>query len=133
MTAEGLRVHMDQLYTGPRQNWQHWALHNFQECDFVLVLASPMCRRVGDGSGDGGRHPGLRSELTALQTLYQRHPEWAKYVLPVILPGQSRLGIPIFLGPESEDYYTVRDFTPQGVETLLTTIRVTERRSWQFD
>ncbi|MGW0521872.1 hypothetical protein [Crossiella sp. NPDC003009] len=129
----GLDVHMDQFDEGPRMHWGVWSRRHFMERDFTLVLASPMLRRVGDGTLDENRHPGLRAEWKVLETLYHRHAEWAPYVLPVILPGQSKLGIPLLLGPECEDYYEVDDFTPEGMSTLLNAIFTTELRSWRFD
>ncbi|MDQ3576520.1 MAG: toll/interleukin-1 receptor domain-containing protein [Actinomycetota bacterium] len=129
----GLEVHMDQFDVGPKKNWRHWSLEHFRNRDFTIVLASPTFRKIGDGQYDGDDHAGLRSELTALETLYSRYPKWTRYVLPVILPGQSKHGIPIFLGPENEDFYEVDDFTPKGVANLMSAIRGTERRTWPLD
>ncbi|MEV0675975.1 toll/interleukin-1 receptor domain-containing protein [Actinosynnema sp. NPDC050436] len=132
LLKEGIDVRLDQFEEGPRKNWDHWALGNFKKCDFILLIASPACRKVGDGDVEGGQNLGLRSELNTLATFYQRHPEWAKYVLPVILPGQSKYDIPIFLGPEREDYYDVDDYSTRGIERLMAAIRETPLRDWDL-
>ncbi|WFF08718.1 TIR domain-containing protein [Micromonospora sp. WMMD1076] len=132
LLGEGLDVHLDQFDGGPRKEWGNWARKNFDEQEFTLVIASKAMRDVGDGLITDGRHSGLQSELTALKTYYQRYPEWQRYVLPVILPEQSKDGIPIFLGPESWDYYEVDDYTPRGVGYLTDAIRKTEPRTFRL-
>ncbi|KAA9161581.1 TIR domain-containing protein [Amycolatopsis acidicola] len=129
---EGVDVHLDQYDPGFRKDWAHWAYENLRERDFVLVMASPMCKEVGDGKADLTKHAGLRSEFDALRTLYQRYAQWARYVLPVVLPEQSKLDIPWFLAPETKNYYPVLDYTAAGVVELLSVIRGTERRTWSL-
>ncbi len=128
----GLDIHLDQFDVGPRKNWGHWSLNHMMTCDITLAIASPMFRSVGDGVVTN-KHFGLQSEMTKLETLYQRYPEWRERVLPVIMPGQSSAGIPLFLGPENEDYYLVDDYTSRGAEYLISAIMKTGRRRWNFE
>lgn len=129
---EGIDVHIDQYDVGPRKDWGHWAAEQFSKWDFVLVMASPMCAAVGNGA-KSERHPGLRAEFEILRSLYQRYGEWAQYVLPVVLPEQSKEGIPLFLAPETKDYYPVVDYTSTGVEYLLNAMNKTGPRTWPLD
>lgn len=129
---EGIDVHIDQYDVGPRKDWGHWAVEQFSKWDFVLVMASPMCAAVGNGAGVE-RHPGLRAEFEILRSLYQSYAEWAQYVLPVVLPEQSKEGVPLFLAPETKDYYPVVDYTSAGVEYLLNAMNKTGPRTWPLD
>lgn len=130
---EGLDVHLDQFDVGTRKNWRNWAQANFVDCEFTLPIASPRFREVGEGRFVENQNSGLRNEITILETYYQRHPEWHSYVLPVILPGRSNRELPVFLGPESCDYYKVDDYTPRGVAYLVDAIRKTERRTFRLE
>ncbi|WP_134731108.1 toll/interleukin-1 receptor domain-containing protein [Amycolatopsis nivea] len=132
LLAEGIDVHIDQYADVRRKDWGHWAYRNLRNRDFVLVIASPMCRAVGDGDAALEKHPGLRAEFDALRTLHQRNPEWRPYVLPVVLPGRSEYEIPLFLGPGPNDYYRIADYAPECVANLLLVMRSTERRTWSL-
>lgn len=116
----GVDVRMDQWDTEHRRDWQVWATHEIRAADYVLVIASPMCRRVGDGEVDPYRHRGLQSELRTLRELYHAEPAvWPRRCLPVVLPGGTVSDIPVFLQPRTADHYLVRSIDLSGVEHLL--------------
>lgn len=119
----GVGVVIDQDHPPYRDDWQAWATRAILGCDYVLVIASPMCRRVGDGDIEPSLHKGLQAEMRTLRNLYNDdYPTWLRRVLPVILPGQSVDGIPLFLQPRDADHYHVRSLDPDGAGGLLRTL-----------
>ncbi len=119
----GVGVIIDQDVAPPRQDWQLWATHNIKASDYVLVIASPMCRLVGDGEIDPNLHKGLQAEMRTLRDLYNsNHPYWLRRVLPVILPGMSVEYIPQFLQPHDADHYRVVSLDETGTADLMRTL-----------
>lgn len=125
----GLDPRIDSDYEGPRQDWNHWALRQIKEADFVAVIASPTCQAVGDGTYQGKDRAGIRHELGVIINLLQMNPDWARHVLPVILPGRSINDIPMFLRPVSMDHYPVEALIESELDTLLKAIDTTP--PWQ--
>ncbi|HJP80723.1 MAG TPA: toll/interleukin-1 receptor domain-containing protein [Pseudonocardiaceae bacterium] len=123
-------VHLDTWDEGRRRDWQHWAITQITEADFVLIVGSPVCRAVGDGRHDATDHAGIRSELDIIRNLLQRYPKWQDYLLPVVLPGEPVGELPLFLRPQTADYFPVSDFTAAGAEGLIAAIQHTPRRTW---
>ncbi|MCQ9181269.1 TIR domain-containing protein [Streptomyces sp. IBSBF 2953] len=116
----GLDVFLDRWDVDRRRDWYLWALEQVREADFVLVIASPMCRRVGDGEIDNTRHRGLQSEMALLrENLHADRETWTTRLLPVVLPGRSPSELPGFLQPQSVDHYIVTGNTVDGAEDLL--------------
>lgn len=126
----GIDVHLDTWDEGRRRDWQHWAITQITEADFVLIVGSPVCRAVGDGTYHATDHVGIRSELDIIRNILQRYPEWQDYLLPVVLPGESTVELPLFLRPQTADYFQVTDFTPAGADGLIAAIQKTPRRTW---
>jgi SEFIR domain len=116
----GIDVHLDQWYLDERRDWQRWAVAQIQHADFVIVIASPVCRLVGNGNIGFNVHRGLQSELRLLYELYHRDPEtWIRRILPVVFPGRSIDDIPLFLQPRTADHYRITDFSVGGADELL--------------
>lgn len=126
----GMDVHLDKWDEGRRRDWQHWAIDQITSADFVVIIASPACRAIGDGVYHRGDHAGIRSELGIIRSLLQRHPAWHDYLLPVVLPGDSIANIPLFLQPDVMDHYVIKDITVDGVSGLVATVNKTPRREW---
>jgi SEFIR domain len=119
----GLDVHLDRWDTELRRDWYEWAIDQITRADFVLVIASPMCKQVGDGQVPGGRHRGMQSEIALIREhLHSDRPKWRAKLLPVVLPGRSVDEIPVFLQPQTADHYLVTDWTTAGAEYLLRAI-----------
>jgi hypothetical protein len=125
----GLDPRIDSDYEGPRQDWNHWALREIKKADFVAVIASPTCQAVGDGTYQGKDRAGIRHELGVIINLLQMNPDWARHVLPVILPGRSVNDIPMFLRPFSMDHYPVEALIESELGTLLKAVVTTP--PWQ--
>jgi SEFIR domain-containing protein len=119
LVNNGVDVHYDQVCAGVRKDWHHWMLRETDLADFVLVMASPQCRAAGNGTIDDGANPGIRAEMDVLRNLSQRHQDYSRYVLPVVLPGESPDNIPLFLAPYTRDHYRVYDFTQEYADKLM--------------
>jgi hypothetical protein len=125
-------VHMDRFDVGQRQDWQHWAIGQITRADFVIVLASAVCRDLGNGTFVSDRHPGMRSELAVIRNLLQANPRWQRYLLPVVLPREDLANIPLFLQPHTMDHYVVKEITTSGISDLLGAIKQTPARNWEL-
>jgi hypothetical protein len=116
----GIDVRLDQWHLDERRDWQRWAAIQILRADFVIVIASPVCRLVGNGNVVLNVHRGLQSELRLLYELYHTDPEtWIRRILPVVFPGRSIDDIPLFLQPRTADHYCITDFSVDGAEELL--------------
>lgn len=120
LVQNGVLVHMDRYYGGKRGDWAVWARKLIDQVDFVLVLASPICRKAFDGDLQGFEHPGIRSEARLIiERLHVYRDEWTAKVLPVVLPHELVDNIPEMLQPWTSDHYDVTQLTPQGIDELL--------------
>jgi SEFIR domain len=120
LAEAGIDVKVDRWAIGERRDWQLWATSQILESDFVIIIASPACRRVGDGTVTPGTHAGLQSEMRTLRELYHSDPAtWTRKMLPVVLPGRSVNEIPLFLQPYTADHFVVPSISPAGAEDLL--------------
>jgi len=118
-------VRVDCWATGERRDWQLWATNQILESDFIIIIASPACKRVGDGTVMPGMHAGLQSEMRTLRELYHSDPgSWTRKMLPVVLPGRSVDEIPIFLQPYTADHFVVSSISPAGAEDLVRLLTV---------
>jgi hypothetical protein len=119
----GFDVHMDRWELDRRRDWYLWAIEQVTTADFVIVIASPQCKRAADGTGGNLDHPGMQSEMSLLRDLlHGDRRTWLRKLLPVVLPGRSISEIPLFLQPTTADHYLVTDFTHAGAEDLLRVI-----------
>jgi hypothetical protein len=120
LVRHGIDANLDSWNLHERRNWQLWATREIRGADYVLVIASPRCRQVGDGENQPHENRGLRSELNLIAELYHSEPDnWPKRIMPVVLPGRSAAEIPSFLQPNTADHYIIDDFTVAGAEDLL--------------
>ena len=119
----GLDVHLDRWDPGPPKDWYTWAIDQLTEADFVLVIASPMCKLVGDGRIPNDRHLGLQSEMALIRELLQSdRATWRGKLLSVVLPGHSAAEIPLFLQPRTVNHYVVNELTAAGAGELIRVI-----------
>lgn len=119
----GIYVSIDRWNCDHRGDWSTWAEHQIKSADFVLIVASPRCKLVGDGYASPVENRSLQAEMAVIRNaLYADRPAWTLRLLPVVLPGRSIEEIPDFLQPRSTHYYLVDDYTKQGTEDLLRVI-----------
>jgi SEFIR domain len=116
----GLDVHLDRWDLERRRDWYVWAVEQVELADYVIVVASPMCRRAGDGRMENMRHQGIQSEMAQLrELLHSDRATWTGKLLPAVLPGGSISDIPLFLQPRTADHFLVRELTVGGVADLI--------------
>ena len=121
--AGGVDVRVDRWGLDERRDWYLWAGTQLTEVDYVLVVASPLCKRVGEGHSDGQVNRGMQSEMSMLrELLHSDRDTWRRKILPVVLPGRNPDEIPLFLQPQTCDHYIVEDLTLIGTEDLLRVI-----------
>jgi hypothetical protein len=122
LESQGIAVELDHWHDHRRQDWYAWMLHTIEHADFVLVVASPQYRAVGDGSGAGREHRGVQAETAILRDrLYEDRKTWMGRVLPVVLPGRSVDELPRFTQPHSGSHFVIDTIAAddEGVEKLL--------------
>lgn len=123
VTDCGFDVHMDRWDLDRRRDWSLWAIEQITAADFVIVVASPECKRVGDGTIDSLERRGMQSELSVLRDLLQGdRATWLPKLLPVVLPGRAVAEIPLFLQPNAADHYIVTSFDRAGADDLIRVI-----------
>jgi tetratricopeptide (TPR) repeat protein len=111
---------LDTWCEGGSQDWYVWVIRELTGADYVLVIASPRYREVGDGSAPRGMHRGVQSEAALLRELiYDDRDHWRQRILPVLLDGHGPDEIPLFLQPHSASRYPVPAFTVTGAAALL--------------
>jgi TIR domain len=124
LRRERVDVRFDQEGLEQRRDWDEWTTTHILRSDYVIAIASPAYRDVGNRQVPPGRNRGLISEYVRLADLLHRDREqWTRRILPVVLPGRSPEEIPLSFLPGIGDYYAVDDFTPAGAADLLTVLR----------
>ncbi|GAB3577674.1 hypothetical protein GCM10027445_43720 [Amycolatopsis endophytica] len=123
LRAHGIDADIDSWATTERRDWQPWMTRLVLEAEFVIVVASPVYREMGDGLGPADRNHGVQAEAALLRDLLQSdRPTWTRKILPVLLPGHGVDEIPYFLQPYAVNRYEVTSFTAEGMESLLRVI-----------
>jgi hypothetical protein len=115
----GIDAILDRVAESHRLDWTIWMADQIREADHILVIASPAYRTRAEGRAapDDGR--GVQWEASLIRDAFYRDQRRLDRFLPVVLPGQSRDGVPDFLTPHTTTVYTVEAFTPTGAEALL--------------
>jgi len=120
MRACGIDADLDQWFTDRRRDWYTWMIDLAKRADFIIVVASPVYRQVGDGEVSSHENRGSQSEASLLREMLHRDRDtWVPKLLPVILPGGAPDDIPLFLQPYTADHYQVTEFTEMGALALL--------------
>ncbi|MET8850141.1 TIR domain-containing protein [Amycolatopsis sp. NPDC004625] len=123
LVRNGIDVDLDQWTGAGRQDWQAWATSLISGAAFVLIIASPAYRRVGDGLVKTNENRGTQAESATLRDLLHRDRHaWTAKLLPVVLPGRSVDDIPLFLQPYCADHYHLTELSDAGAEDLLRTL-----------
>ncbi|WP_416873700.1 SEFIR domain-containing protein [Kitasatospora sp. SC0581] len=120
LVRNGVDAHMDQWDDDRRKDWGAWSRALIGNVDYVIVLASSVCRRAFDKELTGPDHPGIRSEAVFInEFLHSKREQWTPKVLPVVLPHEVVEHIPDALLPWTTDHYEVEQLTSEGIEGLL--------------
>ncbi|HKS49848.1 MAG TPA: toll/interleukin-1 receptor domain-containing protein [Amycolatopsis sp.] len=116
----GIAATLDRYESNDRQDWYEWMISQVKEAHYVVVIASPRYRAVGDGNAPADRNRGVQAEVALLRDLlYADRPTWTRRLLPVVLPGASIDHIPYFLQPYCASRYVIAELSVQGIEDLL--------------
>jgi hypothetical protein len=116
----GLDARLDLPAADRRQDWAQWMTAEVVAADFVVVVASVAYRQRAEQGVGSGPGRGVQFEAALLrELLYADRDVWLPKMLPVVLPGGSTDGIPLFLGPNTCASYRVTEFTVAGADQLL--------------
>lgn len=119
---EHAEVVLDVWATATRQDWYSWAIKRITAADYVVVVASPTYRLLGDGA-PAGVHRGVQSEVAVLrEQVYTDRGTWLPKILPVLLPGHGVDEIPQFLQPNTASNFPVASLTKSGIADLVRVI-----------
>lgn len=123
LRANGVDARLDLPATAQRQDWPLWMLDQFRQADYVVVVASAAYRKRADGEVNPDEGRGVQFEGAVLRELfYADCVNWTERILPVVLPGESLDGIPLFLGPHTATSYRIKEMSIAGIEELLRVI-----------
>lgn len=116
---QGIDARLDQAAAVKRVDWSLWMADEVRAADYVLVIASDAYRERAEGRSapDDGR--GVAWEARLIREAFYRDQHRPERFVPVVLPDQSRDGVPDFLGPHTCTVYFVSDFTVAGADELL--------------
>lgn len=115
-----VRVELDEWRTGRRRDWDAWAREHIRNADYVIVIASPKYREVGDGAAPSDLHRGVQAESSILREyLYEDRRKWLPRIIPVVLPGGTLADLPGFVQPYTASHYRLDAITRDGIEPLL--------------
>lgn len=111
-TDAGINAHLDQWYDDGRRDWVAWASDQFQQADFIVVVAS----------AGYGRTMGMLDTAMLHDKLGRSLPDATHQILPVVLPGGSVADIPHVLSAFAATHYSVSEFSLDGVRDLVRAI-----------
>ncbi len=120
LRAQGVDAQLDLAAAEQRVDWAQWMTFQVRYADWVLVVASPEYRRRAEGDALPSVGRGVQWEARLIrEEFYADQQAGLRWVLPVVLPGCSARGIPLWLAPVSTTHYVVRDYSVAGAESLL--------------
>ena len=120
---EGIDVVLDRWGQEVSRDWNLWAIQSLKEADFVLLIASPTCKAVGEGYVDDDHNRGLQAEMALIrEAIYRQRSSGVLKYLPVVLPGGKLADLPDFIQPWTIHNFHVTSFTRAGAENLLRTL-----------
>ncbi|GAA1035648.1 hypothetical protein GCM10009566_00030 [Streptomyces murinus] len=120
LVKNGIDTHMDQWDEIHRKPWDFWAYEHINKVDFIIVLASPICRKAFNGELKGTDNRGIRSEARLiLDQLHTERDKWTPKVLPVVLPHEFVENVSEMLQPWTTDHYKINQLTREGIAQLL--------------
>ena len=120
LRAHGVDARLDLPVAEQRVDWAEWMTRQVRDADRVLVIASPEYRKRAEGDAGPAEGRGVQWEARLIRDLFYADQEAGlQRFVPVVLPGCSVAGIPLWLAPASATYYVVGDYSVAGAERLL--------------
>jgi hypothetical protein len=129
LRSQGINAVLDSWFAGDRRDWHAWTVAQMSQADYVVAVASPQYRMVGDGLGSAEVSRGVQSEAALLRELViGDRARWLPKVLPVILPDGGRVGcvddVPLFLQPATARCFPLAALTvPAALDLLRVLLR----------
>lgn len=115
----GIDAILDLPAAEQRRDWPLWMGDQIRLADFILVIASPAYRARAEGRSESEVGRGVQWEAGLIRDAFYRDQHVLDRFVPVVLPGQSRDGVPDFLAPVTSTVYFVSEYTVAGMEPLL--------------
>ena len=120
LRANGVDARLDLPAAERRQDWAQWMTREVRDADRIVVVASPGYRRRAEGDAGPDKGRGVQWESRLIRDrFYADQDAGLQLVLPVVLPGGSADGLPLWLAPASTTHYPVTGYTVAGAEALL--------------
>ena len=120
LRANGIDARLDLPAAERRQDWVQWMTRQVGDADRILVVAPPEPHRWAEGDAAPDEGQGVQFEARLIRDRFYANQEAGpQLVLPVVLPGGSADGLPLWLTSASTTHYAVRDYTAAGAEALL--------------
>lgn len=119
LRSNGVDATLDRLAAQRRQDWPLWMERQLRLADHILVIASAAYRERAEGESGPDVGRGVQWEARLIRDAFYRDQEALDRFVPVVLPSQSREGVPGFLAPATCTVYTVTAFTVAGATSLL--------------
>lgn len=115
----GVDARLDRVPAQRRQDWALWMADQVRDADHVLVIASAAYRRRSQGQSGPDEGRGVQFEARLIRDAHYADPRALDRFVPVVLPGQSREGVPDFLAPATCTVYEMKELSTAGAEPLL--------------
>jgi tetratricopeptide (TPR) repeat protein len=119
LRRNGIDARLDTPEADRRQDWPLWMGRQVRKAEHVLIIASQSYRRRSEGDAPAGEGRGVQWEARLIRDAFYAAPHDLDRWVPVILPGQSREGLPDWISPNAATVYPVTAFTLDGAESLL--------------
>ncbi|MEV6228067.1 SEFIR domain-containing protein [Saccharopolyspora shandongensis] len=119
----GVDAHVNDWNPPERSDQVAVEVEQFEQADFILVIASPDMRRLMDSTEQGP--PGDVTHVSAAlfrNLLARSLAEELHRVLPVVLSDAAFEDVPDVLRPYSTKPYVIQELTVPGIEELLRTL-----------
>jgi hypothetical protein len=130
LREKGIDARMDLPAAEHRQDWAEWMTREVRDADWILVVASPEYRRRAEGDAGPSEGRGVQWEARLIRDrFYADQKVGLLSIIPVVLPGCSADGIPLWMGPAATTHYLIKRYTVNGSEKLL---RLLTGQHWEI-
>ncbi|MEU0886222.1 CHAT domain-containing protein [Lentzea sp. NPDC005914] len=119
LRAQRIDAKLDRAAAQRRQDWALWMADQVREADHILIVASAAYRERAEGRSGPDVGRGVQYEARLIRDAFYANQDNLDRFVPVVLPGQSKAGVPDFLTPATSTVYTVDEFSVTGMEALL--------------
>ncbi len=119
LRRNGVDARMDWPAAQQPRDWALWMAEQVREADVVLCVASAEDGRRAEGRAGPAVGRGVQWEARLIRDQFHAAQDRVGKFVSVVVPGQSRDGVPDFLAPSTSTVFEVAEFTVAGAEELL--------------